>query len=187
MVGQLAYRILIVDDSNLIRRFISGVLVAAGYVVRTAVDGLDAIGKLREGPPDLIVSDLRMPRMSGYEFLAVVRERFPQIPVIAMSCEVTPQGMPEGLAADAFLQKDGLRPDDLLTLISDLIKGPHILTAAPRLDPKPVLANWDGDGHYVITCAECLRSFKIRCAGVSAQGPQTTACDHCLSIVWFVA
>jgi len=185
MVGQLAHRILIVDDSNLNRRAFSGALVAAGYVVRTAVDGLDAIGKLRAGLPDLIISDLGMPRMSGYEFLAVVRDRFPHVPVIAMSCEITSHGMPEGVAADAFLQKDELRPEDLLNLISDLIKRPPIRNGAPRLDLKPVQANWDGDGHYVIACAECLRSFKVRCDSVSARGPLTTACDHCRGFVCF--
>ena len=181
-----ARRILIVDDSNLIRRALSGAMVAAGYVVRTAVDGLDAIEKLRQGPPDLIISDLGMPRMSGYEFLAVVRDRFPQIPVIAISCEVASQGMPEGVAADAFLKKDGLRSEDLLKLISDLIKRLPIRPAAPKFAPKPVPANWDGDGRYVILCAECLRSFKLRCDTVSAQGPQTTACDHCRSMVSFL-
>ena len=49
----------------------------AGYVVRVAVDGLDAIGKLRKGLPALIISDLNMPLMSGVEFLNVVRRRFP--------------------------------------------------------------------------------------------------------------
>lgn len=186
MVGQLAYRILIVDDSNLIRRAFSAALVAVGYVVRTAVDGLDAIGRLRQGPPDLIISDLGMPRMSGYEFLAVVRDRFPEIPVIAMSCEVTSHGMPEGVAADAFVQKDELRPEDLLKLISDLIKKPPLRAAAPKLDFKPVQAVWDGDGHYAVACAECLRSFKVRCDSVSARGPQITACDHCRGVVWFL-
>ncbi len=71
MMGHSACRVLIVDDENLFRRVLAGALVAAGYVVRTAVDGLDAIGQRRGGPADLIVSDLRMPRMSGYEFLAV--------------------------------------------------------------------------------------------------------------------
>lgn len=186
MVGRLTYRILIVDDSNLIRRALSGLLVAAGYVVRTAVDGLDAIGKLRQGPPDLIISDLGMPRMSGFEFLAVVRRRFPHMPVIAMSCGVTSHVMPHGVAVDAFLHKNEVRPEDLLKLISDLIKRPPIRAAAPRLDLKPVQANLDGDGHYVIACTECLRSFKVRCDGVSVQGPQTTACDHCRGIVWFL-
>ena len=57
MVGQLGNRVLLVDDEPLIRKLISGYLVGAGYVVQTAVDGLDALGKLRAGLPDLIISD----------------------------------------------------------------------------------------------------------------------------------
>ncbi len=49
MLGQLSGRVLLVDDEPLVRKLISGYLVAAGYVVRVAVDGLDAIGKLRGG------------------------------------------------------------------------------------------------------------------------------------------
>jgi two-component system chemotaxis sensor kinase CheA len=60
-------------------------LVAAGYVVRVVVDGLNAIGKLRAGPLELIISDLNMPRMSGIELLEVVPKRFPQLPVIVIS------------------------------------------------------------------------------------------------------
>ena len=82
MAGQLSGRVLLVDDEPLVRKLISRYLVAAGYVVRVAVDGLDAIGKLRAGPLDLIISDLKMPRMSGTEFLGIVRKRFPQLPVI---------------------------------------------------------------------------------------------------------
>ena len=48
MVGQQNGRVLLVDDEPLVRRSISGYLVEAGYVVRVAVDGLDAIGKLRK-------------------------------------------------------------------------------------------------------------------------------------------
>jgi len=50
MVWRLAYRILTLDDSNLIRRTVSGTLVAAGYVLRKVVGGLDAIGKLSQKP-----------------------------------------------------------------------------------------------------------------------------------------
>ena len=105
MAGQLSGRVLLVDDEPLVRKSISRYLVAAGYVVRVAVDGLDAIGKLREGPPALVISDLKMPRMSGFELLDVVRKRFPQIPVIVISAFATDE-MPEGVAADAHCQKN---------------------------------------------------------------------------------
>jgi CheY-like chemotaxis protein len=77
--------VLLVDDAPQIRKVISEGLLSAGYVVRVAFDGLDALGKLRAELPDLIISDLDMSRMSGVELLNVVRNRFPQIPVIAIS------------------------------------------------------------------------------------------------------
>jgi CheY-like chemotaxis protein len=55
----------------------------AGYEVRTSEDGFSALVQLRAALPDLIVSDLRMPNMSGFELLSIIRRRFPQIPVIA--------------------------------------------------------------------------------------------------------
>src|ERR1035438_2920667 len=107
MVGQLGKRVLLIDDDPLIRKLISGYLVAAGYVVRTAVDGLDALGKLRAGLSDLIISDLSMPRMSGPKLLEVVRKRFPQIPVMVISSE-SADAMPVGVAADAYYHKSGV-------------------------------------------------------------------------------
>ena len=73
-------------------------------MVRTAVDGLDAIGKLRAVLPDLIISDLNMPRMSGLELLEVVRIRFPQIPVMVISSKA-PGEMPVTFAPDATIAK----------------------------------------------------------------------------------
>jgi len=93
--------------------------VAAGYVVRVAEDGLDAIEKLRAGPADLIISDLNMPRMSGVEHLGVVRKRFPRIPVIIISGVATDE-MPEDLAADACCPKNEFLSDQLLQIVSDL-------------------------------------------------------------------
>lgn len=100
-------RILVVDDEPIILETMTAILGGEGFVVRTAEDGFAALVTLRQTPPDIIISDLRMPNMSGFEFLSVVRRRFPHIPVIAVSGEYLVAGMPPGLLMDAFLQKGG--------------------------------------------------------------------------------
>jgi CheY-like chemotaxis protein len=184
MVGQLSDRVLLIDDEPLIRKVISGYLVAAGYVVRTAVDGLDALGKLRGGLPDLIISDLNMPRMSGIELLHIVRKRFPQIPVIAISGLVADK-MPAGVAADAYFHKNGSGFEPLLQTISNLTKKPSPRTAPLHLDNKPVQARWDGDGHYIIGCEDCLRAFSVPRAPNMGRDEKWTLCLHCGRVVQF--
>ena len=61
--------------------------------------------KLKQSLPDVVISDLRMPNMSGFEFLSVVRRRFPQIAVIAISGEFAGIDVPESVLADAFFEK----------------------------------------------------------------------------------
>ena len=185
MVGQLSGRVLLVDDEPLVRRSISGHLVAAGYVVRVAVDGLDAIGKLRAGLPDLIISDLNMPRMSGFELLDVVRKRFPQIPVIVIS-GVAADEMPEGVAADAYCQKNEFLSEQLLQTMSDLTRKPPLRTAPPHVDNEPVQAIWDRDGNYIIGCEDCLREFSVPRAPSMGRDEKWTICVHCGKVVQFL-
>ena len=183
-MGQLIDRVLLVDDEPLIRNLISGYLVAEGFVVRTAVDGLDALGKLRAGLPDLIVSDLDMPRMSGVEFLNIVRKRFPQIPVIVIS-GAAPDDVPEGVAADAYFHKNGLGFEQLLCTILALTGKPPVRTASPHNESRPAQAIWDGDGHYTMSCDECLRVFRVPRAFNLGRKEKWTACVHCGRSVWF--
>ncbi len=182
MVGQLSSRVLLVDDDALVRKLISGYLVAAGYVVRTAVDGLDALEKLRAGLPGLIICDLKMPRMSGIELLEVVRKRFPQIPVIVISA-VAADEMPKEVVADAYYHKNGFGFEQLLQTISDLTRKPPLRTAPPHVDNKPVPARWDGDGHYRLECPDCLRSTMIPRGPSFTRGEHITTCIHCCGII----
>ena len=184
MIGQLTERVLLVDDEALARKLISRCLVASGYVVRLAEDGLDAIGKLRTGLPDLIISDLKMPRMSGIELLDVVRKRFPQIPVIAIS-GMAPDEMPAGVAADAYYYKHGSGFEPLLQTILDLIRQPPLRPAAPHFDDKPVQAKCDKDGNYVIGCDDCLREFSVSRAPDMGGNEKWTTCVHCGKVVHF--
>ena len=185
MLGQLGSRVLLIDDEPLIRKVISGYLVAVGYVVRTAVDGLDALGKLRAGLPDLIISDLNMPRMSGLELLAVVRKRFPQIPVIVIS-GATPDEKPEELVADAYYLKSGFGFQRLLETISDLTRKAPLRGAPPPIDNEPAQARWDGNGHYIIGCDDCLREYSVPRVFHMGRDEKWGTCVHCGKMVQFL-
>ncbi|MEQ1607059.1 MAG: response regulator [Pyrinomonadaceae bacterium] len=66
-------KILVVDDSPTVRKLISGKLEKSGHLVVCAVDGVDALVKLEEGMPDLVLLDITMPRMDGYEVCKQIR------------------------------------------------------------------------------------------------------------------
>jgi CheY-like chemotaxis protein len=184
-VGQLGNRVLLVEDESLIRKVISGYLVAAGYVVQTAVDGLDALGKLRAGLPDLIISDLKMPRMSGVEFLNIVRKRFPQIPVMVIS-SVAANEMPVEVAADAYFHKNGFGFQRLLEAVSDLTGKLPLRGAPPPIGNEPVQARWDGEGHFVLRCEDCLREFSVPGVFPMGRDEKCTTCVHCGKFVRFL-
>jgi sigma-B regulation protein RsbU (phosphoserine phosphatase) len=84
-VPQGHLQVLVVDDEDSVRKVLVIFLKRLGYACREAVDGADALDQLRSSPAALVLCDLRMPRMDGLEFLAAVREEFPQLPVIVMS------------------------------------------------------------------------------------------------------
>ena len=77
--------VLLVDDDPSMRNLVSVYLEKVGLQAIHAEDGIDAIVKLRETLPRVIITDIQMPRMSGLEFIGVVRRRFPTIPVVAVS------------------------------------------------------------------------------------------------------
>jgi CheY-like chemotaxis protein len=80
MSGPSKHPILVVDDELSIRESLTLLLVSSGYDVSTINDGFAALLHLRQELPDLIVSDLNMSHMSGYELLSVVRRRARNVP-----------------------------------------------------------------------------------------------------------
>ena len=152
------YRLLIIDDEPLSRELLESSLSALGYEVGVARDGFAALAQLHGALPDLIISDLKMPNMSGFEFLSIARRRFPQIPTIAVSGEFHPPIEPLGVLADVFLPKP-FRLEELLTKIAELLRDAPPRPAIKR-DRAPVWVPRNGE-YYVITCTDCLRSFSI--------------------------
>ncbi len=152
------YRLLIIDDEPLSRELLQSSLSEQGYEVRIAKDGFAALAQMRGALPDLIVTDLKMPNMSGFEFLSIARRRFPQIPTIAMSGEFDCPVEPLGVLADAFFAKP-FRSEELRAKITDLLCDAPPRPAIKR-DQAPVWVPRNGE-YYVITCTDCLRSFSI--------------------------
>jgi CheY-like chemotaxis protein len=123
-------RLLVVDDESSLREAVSATLLAHGYDVVAAKDGLDALDQLTRSLPDVIISDLKMPRMSGFELLAVLRQRFPHVPVIATSGEFWGDKLPVEVPADAYLEKGNYTAKQLYATIAGLVAASPI---RPRL------------------------------------------------------
>ena len=180
-----AYRILVADDDPAVLETSAQILSAAGYEVRTAVDGFDALAELRRSLPDVIISDLLMPNMSGFELLSVVRRRFPHIPVIAISAEFNGTA-PVGLIADSFFSKGEYGPQELFRKIRELIEGYPLRPHVSKPDKAPVWIPKNESGYFVVTCTECLRSFSIPEEHSGSEVHETT-CVFCETKVRYLA
>ncbi len=167
-------------------------LTIAGYDVATAANGFDALLQLKRTIPDVVISDLNMPEMSGFEFLSVVRRRFPQIPVVAISGAYDRgSDVPGGVIADAFYPKGQHHPQVLLEIVADLVRTRVERSNAHRRESAPVWIPRNGkDSHgipfVVLTCTDCLRSFPLSVTGEHLQSIQETSCMFCPNTVRYV-
>jgi CheY-like chemotaxis protein len=153
--------LLIADDEPSIRRAFSEIFTEFGYSVRSAEDGFTALVAIGLETPDILLSDLNMPGISGFEMLSVVRGCFPAIQVIAMSGDFSGVGIPPGVCADAFYEK-GCSLDYLLQVVEGMAhkKGPSSLQLPST--PAWIPTNGDdssGDAYITLSCPECLRTF----------------------------
>jgi CheY-like chemotaxis protein len=179
------YRILVVDDEPSIRALSEVLLVKKGYEVRTAGDGFEALVELRRALPDVIISDLTMPNMSGFELLSIVRLRFPHIPIVVISAAYTGLA-PAGLIADAFFYKGDYAPDELFTKIGELLERSPLRPHLARPERAPVWIPINTDGYFVVTCTQCLRSSPVEDEQHSPELRETT-CIYCDSKLQFLA
>jgi CheY-like chemotaxis protein len=171
-------RVLVVEDDPLVLQTTAAIVRTFGFSVRTAEDGFVALKVLRGVLPDIILTDLRMPGMSGFELLSIVRRRFPHIPTIAISGEYILASMPLGLLVDHFFQKGGYTPQELLAKMEEVIAASPIRPHLGKHDRAPLwIPRTDAD-YLVVTCPECLRSVSIA-DDTTSSGLQETECVAC--------
>jgi CheY-like chemotaxis protein len=178
-------RILLVDDDPLVLQTSSAILRNFGYSVRTAEDGFVALKILRQVLPDMIISDLRMPNMSGFELLSIVRRRFPHLPTIGISGEFILATMPLGLLVDHFFQKGEYTPAQLHAKMKELIADSPIRPHIGKADRAPLWIPRKDTDYIVVTCPECLRSSSI--ADQTEVGDlQETECFACGATITYL-
>lgn len=117
-------RILAVDDEPNIVRLIEVNLVRQGYQVETANNGAQALEKIRANRPDLLVSDVMMPEMDGFELLKNVRmdPSLADLPVIMLTAKTQDKDVMEGYSkgADMYLTKP-FNPAELLNFVKRIL------------------------------------------------------------------
>src|SRR5579864_1747101 len=192
MTNPTEHEILVVDDERAVRYSFGMLLQASGYRVSSAADGFDALLQLKRHVPDIVLSDLNMPQMSGFEFLSVVRRRFPQVSVIAMSgAYLSGDAVPGGVIADAFYAKGQSDPQTLLRIVTELIQTSAVHAVDHERESAPVWIPRNGhDSHgvpyVVLTCTDCLRSFPLSVPTVDLQKIQETPCLFCPNTVRYI-
>ena len=117
--------VLVVEDSITARALVQNILEAAGYTVATAVDGIDGFTQLRSGQFDIVVSDVDMPRMNGFDLAAKIRadKKLSELPVVLVTALESREDRERGIdvGANAYIVKSSFDQSNLLEVIRRLV------------------------------------------------------------------
>ncbi len=185
MFNSSQYQVLIVDNKPGSLETLSRFLTQAGYQVRTAEGGFAALLALKGELPDLILSDLHMPQMSGFELLSIVRRRFPEILAVAMSGAYPGYALPAGAVADRFYPK-GAGPFNLLAIITELLHTADTWAVVRTKSSAPAWIPRNGSGgmgvsSVSVTCEECLRTSHLQLIEETIGQMLEVSCVFCLA------
>lgn len=131
----MALKVLVCDDERHIVRLIQVHMEKAGYTVVTAYDGKDGLEKIRAEKPDLVVLDVMMPYMDGFEVLKTLRREpeYENLPVIMLTAKAQDKDVFEGYhyGADMYLTKP-FNPMELVTFVKRIAQGGDGKEAGPK-------------------------------------------------------
>ena len=131
--------VMVVDDTLMVRELQRSILERGGYAVRTASDGAEALALLTEQPADLVVTDLEMPNLDGFQLTKSIRAhpRLANVPVLIVSSHASLEDQQRGLdaGADGYIVKTSFDEAGLLSAVSRLLG--RTAGSAPRLSERP--------------------------------------------------
>ena len=161
------FRILVVDDDKNTRRLMRVVLEKNGYTVFTASDGEEALARLGEVHVDLVVLDIMMPGIDGYEFTRILRESNNDMPILMVSAKQLPEDRHRGflVGTDDYITKP-IDEEEMLLRIRALLRRAKIVSAR-RIEMGEVVLDYDAmtvTGHgqvQVLPQKEFLLLYKL--------------------------
>jgi len=181
MSNKTDLNLLIVEDEPDARQLLSQIFAMRGFNVRSAADGFGALRIIRSTVPNILLSDLNMPGMSGFELLSVVRRLYPQIHVIATSGAYSGNSVPKGIAADSFHEKASGLASLFELMDMGAILG-HTSFYSHRT-PTPLWIDLESrmpfeSNHVLLNCPSCLRPFRQTIEEIDAEIRETN-CLFC--------
>ena len=155
--------ILVVDDERMLREGLKAMLSGEGFAVRTARDGEDALRKMSERAPDLVLLDVMMPKMNGFKTCEEIRKTDRTVPVIFLTAKDSDADQVRGigLGADDYISKDAgeavllARINRALVRVTDFDTSSSVLRLGKMLVNFDTQAISDGRGEIRITRSEC--------------------------------
>ena len=123
------FHILVVDDDTNTRRLLRAVLERENYTVSAACDGVEALAVMDSRHVDLVVLDVMMPRMDGYEFTSLLRENNSELPILMVSARHMPEDKKQGflVGTDDYMTKP-IDEEELLLRIRALLRRARIVS-----------------------------------------------------------
>ena len=134
------FNILVVEDDANTRRLMCTVLERSGYRPVPATDGEDALAQMEKKHIDLVILDIMMPRMDGYEFTRVLRESGSTLPILMVSAKQTPADKRRGfiIGTDDYMTKP-VDEEEMILRVAALLRRSRIVSAKSLEISRPTL------------------------------------------------
>jgi two-component system response regulator AtoC len=122
MAESAQYRILVVDDEELVRNLIVTLLSRSGHSSITAVDGVDALDRMKGNQIDAVITDIKMPNMDGVTLTVEILKRYPGLPILVMTAfdEEYTAGAAIAAGAREYIKKP-FSPDEFFGQLQKMI------------------------------------------------------------------